>query len=85
MQWNAYLANSFAWLFLLIPASLVTAKIGFPKIPWWILWLSTSVLSWLVTLGYFWAFPPDNGFGTVFGHLFGWGFMLPVLGIFSTF
>lgn len=83
MQWNAYLADSFAWLFLIIPAALAAAKLGFPMIAWWILWLVAAILGWFISFGYFWAFPPDNGSAAILGTLLGWLAILPFFGIFS--
>lgn len=83
MQWNAYLANSIAWLILVVPAALIALKLGFPQIRWWIILLAAPVLSWFVSVGYFWAFPPNMGFGATLAMMFGWATMLPLLGLFS--
>lgn len=83
MQWNAYLADAMAWLILVVPASLIALKLGFPQIRWWMILLAAPVLSWVVSVGYFWAFPPNMGSGAALAMMFGWATMLPLLGLFS--
>ena len=83
MQWNAYLADAFALLIVVIPAALVALKLGFREIRWWMVFLAAPVLSWMVSVGYIWAFPPNTGYGTALAMMFGWATMLPVLGLFS--
>ena len=83
MQWNAYLADAIAWLILVVPAALIALKLGLPQIRWWMILLAAPVLSWLVSVGYFWAFPPNMGFGAALAMMFGWATMLPLLGLFS--
>ena len=83
MQWNAYLADAIAWLILVVPAALIALKLGFPKTRWWMILLAAAVLSWFVSVGYFWAFPPNMGFGAALARIFGWATMLPLVGLFS--
>jgi len=83
MQWNAYLADALAWLIVVIPATLIALKLGYQKIRWWMIFVATLLLSWIVSVGYFQAFPPNMGFGAVLAWMFGWATMLPLLGVFS--
>lgn len=83
MLWNGFLADAIAWQLLLVPAILVAAKLGYPRIRWWMIWLLAAMLGWLLSVGYFLAFPPDMGFGQAAARILGWLPLLPVVGIFS--
>lgn len=83
MSWNGYLSEAFAWDLLILAAALVAMKIAFPATRWWIIGLVAAGLSWVVSVAYFTAFPPDNGFGAILAALFGWFTMLPILALFS--
>ena len=83
MQWNEYLAVAISWMIVLIPLALITCKLGYSSIRWRTIWLAALILSWMVSVGYFWAFPPDNGFASVLARMFGWLTMMPVLGFLS--
>jgi hypothetical protein len=82
---NAYFADAIAWQVLLIPAALIAAKIGYPTVKWWFIWLAAAAFSWVVAVTLNWAYFPDMEFEAGLARIFGWITMLPLVGIFSGF
>ncbi|MCF6313404.1 MAG: hypothetical protein L3J39_13225 [Verrucomicrobiales bacterium] len=83
MQYNQFLENALAWLFLILPACLVVIKLAYPKISWLLLYFITATFSWIVCYGLLWTSPAENGFGNAVILAIGWVFMLPILAISS--